>query len=356
MSLNKQESKELSNLIEKKIIQRSLNVENRLIELQSKLEKELKKGDKRYKKLISEIDKNFPPKTPKRGFFDGIASIVFDTAFELYFIGNNSALIIELQGLLERFCLNAIIDLIPINEITKEIVSDGFEKKTLKDIAPYFKTLGVWEDSDVKFALKLTQIRNGIAHKNGKLVSKHLSNGQQSHPESIHEITAKTDVIPFILSTMELIIKATKMAEPEFLKNPRLRARYDTYLNIIGGLSNMYCHPEIIHMPKHIKDLYLNEQFSKVYLIGQKDLRDELSKLKIEIIDFHDSLGIDDEKSKKIHKEISNRVEKVYLLMKDDLAIDAKPDFFKQPKSIDIKEALERKKTMHNKGNRCTTP
>jgi hypothetical protein len=348
MSLNKQETKELSNLIEKKIIQRSLNVENRLIELQSKLEKELKKGDKRYKKLISEIDKIFPPKTQKRGFFDGIASIVFDTAFELYFIGNNSALIIELQGLLERFCLNAIIDLIPINEITKEIVSDGFEKKTLKDISPYFKTLGVWDDSDVKFALKLTQIRNGIAHKNGKLVSKHLGNGQQSHPESIHEMTAKIDVIPFILSTMELIIKATKVAEPEFLKNPRLRARYDTYLSIIGGISNMYCHPEIIHMPKHIKDLYLNDQFSKIYLIGQKDLRDELSNLKIEIIDFHDSLGSDDEKAKGLHKEISERIEKVFLLMKEDLAIDAKPDFFKRPKSIDIKEALKRKKTMHN--------
>ncbi|CAL2076609.1 hypothetical protein [Tenacibaculum sp. 190524A02b] len=348
MSIDKQESKELSNLIEKKIIQRSLNVENRLVELQKKLEKELKKGDKRYNKLISEIDKKFPPKTPKRGFFDGIASIVFDTAFELYFIGNNSALIIELQGLLERFCLNTIIDLIPINDITKEIVSDGFEKKTLRDIAPYFKLLGVWEESDVKFALKLTQIRNGIAHKNGKLVSKHLGSGQQSHPESIHEITAKVDIIPFILSTMELIIKATKVAEPEFLKNPRLRARYETYLNIIGGLSNMYCHPEIIHMPKHIKDLYLNDQFSKIYLIGQKDLRDEISRLKIKIIDFHDSLGSNDEKAKSLHKEISDSIEKVFFLMKEDLAIDAKPDFFKQPKSIDIKEALKRKKTMHN--------
>ena len=122
-------SKELSNLINTKILQWSLKTEERLIELRQKLEKELNKGDKRYQKLIKEIDKNYPPKSAKRGYFDGISLIVFDTAFELYFIGNNSALFIELQGLLERFCLNALIDLIPINEITKEIVDDGFGKK-----------------------------------------------------------------------------------------------------------------------------------------------------------------------------------------------------------------------------------
>jgi hypothetical protein len=39
----KKNSKELSNLIEKKIMQRSLRTEERLIELQEKLAKELKK-------------------------------------------------------------------------------------------------------------------------------------------------------------------------------------------------------------------------------------------------------------------------------------------------------------------------
>jgi hypothetical protein len=267
----------------------------------------------------------------------------------LYFIGNNSALIIELQGLLERFCLNALIDLIPINDITKEIVDDGFGKKTLKDISPYFKTLGAWDENDEKFALKLTQIRNGIAHKNGNIVSKYLGDGKQNHPESIHELTAKTDVIPFILSTMDLILKATKVAEPEFLKNPRLRARYETYLNVIGGLSNMYCHPEIIHMPNHIKDIYLNDQFSKIYLIGQKDLGTELSSLKNDIIEFHDLLGVNETKASKIHTKLSTSIERVFKLMKEDLAIDADPNFFKKPKSIEIKEALTRKKTMHNK-------
>ena len=253
-----------------------------------------------------------------------------------------------MQGLLERFCLNALIDLIPINEITKEIVNDGFGKKTLKDISPYFKILDTWNENDVKFALKLTQIRNGIAHKNGNMVSKYLGDGKQSHPESIHELTAKTDVIPFILSTMDLILKATKIAEPEFLKNPRLRARYEAYLNVIGGLSNMYCYPEIIHMPKHIKDMYLTDQFSKIYLIGQKDLGTELSSLKNDIIDFHDLLGVDETKANAIHTNLSTSIEKVFKLMKEDLAIDAAPDFFKRPKSIEIKEALIRKKTIHN--------
>lgn len=342
-------SKELSSLINNKILQRSLKTEERLIELRQKLEKELKKGDKRYEKLINEIDKTYPPKSAKRGYFDGISSIVFDTAFELYFIGNNSALFIELQGLLERFCLNALIDLIPINEITKEIVDDGFGKKTLKDIAPYFKKLNAWDESDVKFALKLTQIRNGIAHKNGEIVSKYLGDGKQSHPETIHELTSKIDIIPYILSTMDLIIKSTKLAEPEFLQNPRLRSRYETYLNIIGNLSNMYCHPEIIHMPEHIKDLYLNEQFSKIYLIGSKELREKLSSIKIDIMKFHNLLGVDDKKAELSHNKLASTIESIYELMKKDLSIDADPKFFQKPKSLEIKKALELKKTMHNK-------
>ena len=45
-----------------------------------------------------------------------------DSAFELYFIGNNSALFIELQGLLERFCIDRSADFIAVNDEAKKIV------------------------------------------------------------------------------------------------------------------------------------------------------------------------------------------------------------------------------------------
>jgi hypothetical protein len=341
--LSSNENKELSSLVESKIMNKSLQVENRLIEIRKDLENQLKKGEKRYKKLMVEIDKKYPPKTPKRGSFDGISSIVFDTAFELYFIGNNSALIIELQGLLERFCLNALFDLLPINSDAKEVITDGFSKKTLKDVATYFKTFKLWDESDVKFALKLTQIRNGIAHKNTSIVSKYLGNGKQNHPESIHQITSKIDSIPYILTTMDLIIKASQAAKPSFLNNPRLKARYDTYLNLIGNLTNMYCLPEIIHMPFHIKDMFFNNQFSKTYLIGSQKLTTELQKVKPDIIAFHEHLGVDDGKANEIYTRLSKNIENIYKYMKEDLSIDSSTDFFKEPSILDIKEILREK-------------
>ena len=106
-------NKELKQLIDSKIIQSPLGIENRLAFLENKIEKGINSGKKRYKKLLKEIDNKYPPKSISRGLFDGITAVVFDTAFELYFIGNNSALFIELQGLLERFCFNALTDLLP---------------------------------------------------------------------------------------------------------------------------------------------------------------------------------------------------------------------------------------------------
>lgn len=113
----------------------------------------------------------------------------FDTAHSLYLLNNNSALIIELQGLLERFSLNALNDILPINDIAKSIIEDVFDKKTLKDIAKYFMMWNLWDKEDLDFALELTKLRNGIAHKNAELVSRSKlvnSNGQNRHMESIH--------------------------------------------------------------------------------------------------------------------------------------------------------------------------
>ena len=43
------------------------------------------------------------------------------------------------------------------------------DKRTLKDIVHYFEKLGLWNKDDVTFALELTKLRNGIAHKNAEL-------------------------------------------------------------------------------------------------------------------------------------------------------------------------------------------
>jgi hypothetical protein len=339
-------NKELKHLIHSKIIQRPLGIENRLVFLENKIEKSINSGKKRFEKLLKEIDEKYPPKSVTRGSFDGITAIVFDTAFELYFIGNNSALFVELQGLLERFCFNALTDLLPVNDVAKEIVIDSYEKKTLRDFAPYFKTLGLWNDSEVKFALKLTTIRNGIAHKNGQLVSKHLFDGKQSHPESIHEITSKVDCIPYILSSIELIAKASQAATPAFIKNPRFKARIEKYSSIIGSINNMFCYREFINLPRDIKEVSINDIFAPVMLIGCKELGEKLTKYKIELFDFHNNINQDDEKAKKSYEKLGELAKSIFELMRTDLNIDGDASIFKEPKLIDLKEIKKEKEKL----------
>lgn len=336
-------TKEIKQLIQKKILDSPLGIENRLPYLEEKISTSIEPGKKRFKKLIKSIDADFPPKSAKRGAMDGISAVTFDTAFELYFTGNNSALLIELQGILERFCNNALCDLLPIDNLSQKVIVDSFEKKTLMDFAPYFKQLDIWDENDVKFALRLTTIRNGIAHKNALVVSKYLNDGKQEHFSSIHEITSKTDCIPYIVETLKLILKASKAAEPSFIKNPRFKARYERYISLIGPIYNMFCYPEFINLPILTKELSLNDSFAPLFLIAGKDLSYELTKFKSMIIVFHKSLNENDSKANRLYEELSDSANKITTLMRDELKIDANGNIFDEPKLISVQEIKELK-------------
>src|SRR5690554_4170049 len=91
--------KEYIELLEKKLYVKEVGIENRLSEVQDTIIKSIEPGKKRFEKLQKELDKTFPPNSVKRGAADGLTYFLFDSALELYFIGNNSALFIELQGL-----------------------------------------------------------------------------------------------------------------------------------------------------------------------------------------------------------------------------------------------------------------
>lgn len=336
--------KETRNLIDEKAVNRPLGIEHRLQFLEEKIEKSIKKGKQRFANLLEAIDKEYPRKTPIRGSVDGFTAIIFDTAFELYFIGNNSALFVELQGIIERFCYNELCDVLPINDKSQGIIIDSFDKKTLKDFAPYMEKLGLWNESDVKFAQKLTNIRNGITHKNVKIVSKYLFDGKQEHIESIHDITAKTDCIPYIIGTINLIIKAMKGAEPSFVKNPRLKARYERYLPAIGAISSMFCFPEFMNLPKSAKELHLLNFFAPLYLIAGEELSNELNNFHSKISEFHANLYVNDKKATELHALLSKSAKNIGELMRKEMEIDAEKDIFEDQGTPITMEEIKRKK------------
>jgi len=192
--------KEAKRLLEEKIASLPLDSESRLHVISDNMESALKLKEHKIAMLVKAIDDSFPPETPNRGFYEAFASLSFDTVYSLYLQNNNSALIVELQGILERSCLNSLEDLLPIDDIAKEIIIDVLSKKTLRDVAPYFVKYGIWDEKDKDFALELTKLRNGIAHKNAEIVSRSKlvkGSGQDRHYESIHSLMNKMDCTSF---------------------------------------------------------------------------------------------------------------------------------------------------------------
>ena len=344
--------REAERLLTEKVANMPMDANDRLNAIVDDIEKALKDKNSKISVLINEIDKIYPPKSIKRGLFDGFSAMVFDTAYSLYLLNNNSALIIELQGILERYCLNALNDILPINDTAKSIIADAFDKKTLKDIASYFKDWSLWSNDDVDFALELTKLRNGIAHKNAELVSRSKlvkSNGQSRHPESIHAMMAKVHCEVFIVKTMDLIIKASGLASPSFIKQPRLHARYQIYTSLIGELYNLFLTNPYAKNGNPLLEVYINERLAKVYIIGSEELVSHLQEYRTKVLLLHKALNQEnDEESVKLHAEFNEILHNINAAMRKDLNVDFPgKEMLEDHHLIDVKPFLKENREKH---------
>ena len=341
--------KEAEQLLTDKIANMPLAVYDRLHIIVNDIEQSLKSKEYRITRLTKEVDKKFPPKSYNRGLYDAFSAMSFDTAYSLYLMNNNSALIIELQGILERFCINALMDILPIDDVAKDIIEDAFDKKTLKDIASYFEKYNLWNKEDVNFALDLTKLRNGIAHKNAELVSCSKlvkSNGQNRHFESIHNMMSKVDCTEYVVQTMELIIKASGLASPSFIKQPRLHARYHIYASLIGELYNLFLTNPYAQNGNPLLETYINERLAKAYVVGSEELVNYLQEYRNKVLLFHKALEQGDEmQSKKLHSEFGNLLNNIRTIMRKDLNVDSpNKEFLEKVSLIDIKQYLKTNK------------
>ena len=339
--------KEAKELLADKVADKPLNVSDRLNSIVSDINNSLNDKEAKITKLTSEIDKKYPSQSVGRGLFDAFSAMSLDTAYSLYLLNNNSALIIELQGVLERFCINALNDMLPINDVAKSIITDAFDKKTLKDVANYFKDWGLWNEDDVGFALEITKLRNGIAHKNAELVSRSKlvkSNGQYRHPESIHSLMSKVDCSEYIVRTMELIIKASGLASPSFIKQPRLHARYQIYTSLIGELYNLFLTNPYAQNGNPLFETYLNERLVKAYVVGSEGLVEQLQGYRKKVLLFHKALETkNDEESIKLHSEFGIMLHNILVSMRKDLNVDfPNRELLEEPSLIDVKQYLKK--------------
>gem|GEM_PF-5776752 len=328
-----------------------LDSESRLHVISNKMEDALKQKEQKIAMLVKAIDDFFPPETPNRGFYEALASLSFDTAYSLYLQNNNSALVVELQGILERYCLNSLEDLLPIDDIAKEIIIDVFSKKTLRDVGPYFVKYGIWDENDNDFAMELTKLRNGIAHKNAEIVSRSKlvqGNGQDRHYESIHTLMNKVDCTSFIVRTMELMVKTAGIARPSFIKQPRLYARYRIYTSLAPELYNLFLTNSYIKEHDPRLELYINERMAMAYIVGSEVLVEKLQSFRNDVLLFHKALADSDiEKAQCLYDSFSYILHDIRMAMRKDLQVDCGDrELLGEFNLIDVKPYLEKSRTL----------
>jgi hypothetical protein len=186
-------------------------IENILGDIAEDIHNTLPNGQKRFAKFEVEFKKRFPGGTAVGAAAEVLTWGLLDVPLALYFLGQSSAVFVELHGFLERFVLRDLPFSLAKDKQAAAIITSIIERKTRSELADILLKLRIWNGEDVRFAINLANIRNGIVHKNAKLVSKYLSAGKDVHISDIDSLTRKSDCVHFIIRTIELLVKLSSV-------------------------------------------------------------------------------------------------------------------------------------------------
>jgi hypothetical protein len=172
---------------------------NNLPNIESKLEK-----------FVDAFNRKFPnTNANNRGSAEAITWALMDTPLVLYALNLNGSMVIELHGILEKFAVRETINHLT-TPASRKIASALLERNSLHDVAGVLQQLGIFDKEDVKFTKKLTALRNGIAHKNPRNISKMLLSRKEISFLDIESAMNNFDCIPLIIGTIHLLVKMSQ--------------------------------------------------------------------------------------------------------------------------------------------------
>jgi len=194
----------------------SISIEKTIDELIVSLEKELPEGRIRLKKFIDFFKKKFPleQNPERRGRADAITWALMDVPLILYGLNKNGSAIIELHGILERFVLRETVYLIR-GSLEEGILTRVFERFTLPELVEILYNLKKMEKADVKFAKKLTRIRNGLAHKNPRIISNIVLSGKEISVLDIDTVMTKFDCVPLLINAIDFLVRLSAFTKKD---------------------------------------------------------------------------------------------------------------------------------------------
>lgn len=189
------------------MIEKETQIESVIEEIKEFNKKAASNADNRLAEFLNLFNAKFEKQTLYRYGAETITWALFQTTISLFANGNNSSVIIEVYSIIEKFAIRDFPEIISEKENIQSIISDLISRKNLAEIADYYKKIGIWTNDDLAQLKKLIKIRNGIAHKNEKLISKALKSGNEVHYLNIDSITNKHDSADYILLAVDLFLK-----------------------------------------------------------------------------------------------------------------------------------------------------
>lgn len=160
--------------------------------------------------IYNAINKIYPSNHSHRMFI-AVMVDVFEHVIQLIVINQLPSAYVEMHSLVEESAIRFFPKNLKIKD-NKSILMDLIDRKTLKDLIPYYVELGLWNKEDAIFAKRIANIRNGVAHRNFDLLFKHI--GGKSNPNykpKYDNVNFKTnDCINALAQSIDLCTKVYK--------------------------------------------------------------------------------------------------------------------------------------------------
>jgi hypothetical protein len=170
---------------------------------------EVSKSSEKLNKFVDEYNNKFENKTYGGDIYilSQVILPLLRGCLMLYALNMNGQVILDLAGILERYAITYIVELFRSFPDRQRVVERLIEKKFLNELAELIIILGLWDKSDKKSITRLKKLRDGIAHKNLKIIGNKLNDGITVSVIDIDLVMSKTDVLPYMIDTINLLLK-----------------------------------------------------------------------------------------------------------------------------------------------------
>lgn len=162
--------------------------------------------EKNLQEFCDAYQKEFSQSVPKeKGAADALVFALFTHVIAMSCMGFGAHGLVEMNAILESFSRREIVGHISNARGTK-IVEALVDRQSLDSMAHSLRELGMLTDDDVRLSSKLTQLRNGLAHRNDKPIRELMRLPKDVGKLDVWYMASQVDWIPYQLGSIRFLV------------------------------------------------------------------------------------------------------------------------------------------------------